>query len=91
MNKYYKKVRYSKKFEMYDFELIDAIPQNTHGGSIRYVISRRTRAGYIKKISKLLKYEDTKNISNLDGCIEFKKNCEISELQDYLFLKLNSF
>ena len=76
-----------KIFDIYDFQLIDAIPQNTHGGSIRYIISRKSKTGNIKKISKLLKYEDTKNISNLDGCLEFKKNCEISKHE--LLKKIN--
>ena len=31
----------SKIFKNFGFELIDAIPQSTHGGSMRYVISRK--------------------------------------------------
>ena len=32
-----------KIFEMYDFILIDVVPQITHGGSMRYVISRKNK------------------------------------------------
>ena len=30
-----------KIFKSFDLELVDAIPQSTHGGSMRYVISRK--------------------------------------------------
>ena len=32
-----------KVFSLFDFELIDALPQITHGGSMRYVVGRRRR------------------------------------------------
>ena len=31
----------SKIFKRFDFGLVDAIPQNTHGGSMRYIIKRK--------------------------------------------------
>ena len=31
----------NKIFKKFGFELIDVIPQSTHGGSMRYVISRK--------------------------------------------------
>ena len=37
-----------KIFELFDFDLIDAFPQKTHGGSMRYVIGRKNK----HKISK---------------------------------------
>ena len=30
-----------KIYELYNFKLIDAIPQNTHGGSMRYILKRK--------------------------------------------------
>ena len=30
-----------KIFHLFDFELIDALPQITHGGSMRYVVGRK--------------------------------------------------
>lgn len=68
-----------KIFAMYGFELIDVKALSTHGGSIRYVISRKRKNTINKNVFKILKYEDVKNISNIDGCLKFKKNCEISK------------
>lgn len=78
-----------KIFEMYGFELHDALNQNTHGGSIRYIITRKNTKIVKNNISKFLKYEDKNNISNIDGCLNFKKNCEIS--RENTILKINNF
>ena len=40
----------SKIFELFDFELIDAIKQPTHGGSMRYVLQRKRSGLKNKKI-----------------------------------------
>ena len=76
-----------KIFKLYDFELIDVIPQNTHGGSIRYIISRKSKNKVKKNVYSFLKYEDKYNISNIDGCINFKKNCIKSKLKTIKYLK----
>ncbi len=64
-----------KIFNLYDFQLTDVIPQNTHGGSIRYIISRKSKSKVKKNVYSFLKYEDKNNISNIDGCIKFKEDC----------------
>jgi methylation protein EvaC len=69
----------NKIFKKFGFELIDAVPQTTHGGSMRYVVARKGKHKIKKNISKLLKKEKIKNINNFKGCIEFKKNCEKSK------------
>ena len=69
----------SKIFKNYGFELIDAIPQSTHGGSMRYVISRKGMNIVKNSVKKLINKEKIKNIDNLKGCIKFKKNCEKSK------------
>ena len=68
-----------KIFERYNFELIDVIPQNTHGGSMRYVVSRKGQNKVKFSVEKLLKKEKIKNIDNLKGCLKFKKRCEKSK------------
>ncbi len=68
-----------KIFNFLNFELIDAIPQSTHGGSMRYVIARKGKYEVKKSVKKLLKEEKKKNIDKLKGCLNFKKNCEISK------------
>ena len=68
-----------KIFNLFNFELINAIPQKTHGGSMRYVVARK---GYYKinnKVNRILSKEKKSNISNFKGCIKFKKDCEKSK------------
>ena len=69
----------SKIFKNFGFELIDAIPQSTHGGSMRYVISRKGMNKVKNSVKKLLNKEKIKNIDNLKGCLKFKRNCEKSK------------
>ncbi len=69
----------SKIFKIYGFELINAIPQKTHGGSMRYVLSRMKKKRVSPNVRKILKSEKKKNIDNFKGCLKFKKNCEKSK------------
>ena len=78
-----------KIFAKYDFELIDVIPQKTHGGSMRYVVGRINSFKISKNVNKILRYEKNKNIDNIKGCKNFKKNCEISKKK--LLTKLKFF
>ena len=68
-----------KIFRLFNLELINAIPQKTHGGSMRYVIGRLGKNKINKNVDRLLKYEKRKNIDSLKGCLNFKKKCEISK------------
>tara|TARA_Y100000022_G_C13245229_1_gene374439 strand:- start:678 stop:1874 length:1197 start_codon:yes stop_codon:yes gene_type:complete len=68
-----------KIFNLYNFELIDAIPQKTHGGSMRYVVGRKKIHKKTKRLNKLLLNEKRKNIDNYKGCLIFKKKCEESK------------
>ncbi len=68
-----------KIFDLFDFELIDAIYQQTHGGSMRYVLQRKRKGNLNKKINKLLEYEKRENINSLKGALKFKNNCELSK------------
>ena len=66
-----------KIFKLFDLNLEDAIPQKTHGGSMRYIISRKKIEN--KRLNKILDYEKIMNLDNLQSCINFKKKCEISK------------
>ena len=66
-----------KIFNKYDFELIDVIPQKTHGGSMRYVVARKNLSKISHNVKKILKKEKNKNIDNIKGCENFKKKYEI--------------
>ena len=49
-------LHYQKIFEQYDFQIIDAIKQTTHGGSMRYILEEKIKESK-KKIKSLLEKE----------------------------------
>jgi len=69
----------SKIFRSFDFDLIDVIPQITHGGSMRYILKRRKNKNDLGKVKKFIEKEKKLKIDSLEGCLQFKKNCEISK------------
>ena len=77
-----------KIFNLHNFELINIVPQKTHGGSMRYVIARKSIYKIKKNVSKQLDYENRNNINSIKGCLKFKKNCENSKKK--LKKKINS-
>ena len=70
-------------------ELIDMIKQETHGGSMRYVIGRKNKFKISKNVNKILDEEKRNNLDNIESCINFKKNCENSKLKLVQLLKKN--
>jgi len=79
----------SKIFDLYNFELIDVLPQPTHGGSMRYVITRKNEHSINQRVFEGLSMENKNNLDNLESCLEFKKNCEKSK--DQITSKLKKF
>ena len=70
-----------KIFNLFDFELIDIFRQSTHGGSMRYVISRKNKKKINKNVKIILDEEKKNNLDNIQSCLEFKSNCEKSRKQ----------
>ena len=68
-----------KIFNIFDFELVDVLPQITHGGSLRYVVARKNKFEINKNVFNILDDEKRLNIDNIEGCLAFKKNCEDSK------------
>ena len=68
-----------KIFNLYNFELIDILPQTTHGGSMRYVIARKKAHSINQSVIEGLSLEKKINLDNLESCLKFKKNCEDSK------------
>ena len=64
-----------KIFTSYDLELIDAIPQKSHGGSMRYVLAKKNKRKVSKRVFKLLTNEKKLKINNIQSCLKFKRNC----------------
>ena len=50
-----------KIFNLYEFDLIDAIPQSTHGGSMRYVIGRKNNHKINPRVNDILDSEKKTN------------------------------
>lgn len=75
-----------KIFNLFDFELIDALHQPTHGGSMRYIIGRKNRHKVNVRVQKKIEIERKQKLDDLQSCLEFKKNCENSKkkVSDYL-------
>ena len=69
-----------KIYDLFGFELIDAIPQNTHGGSMRYILKRKNISKKSKRVKKLTKLEKTKKIDKFSACLSFKKRVIKSRL-----------
>ena len=65
-------------FALFDFELIDVLPQETHGGSIRYIVGRKNKHKISSRVNKGLGSEKDKKLDDLSSCLKFKKNCENS-------------
>ncbi len=68
-----------KIFDLFDMELIDLIKQETHGGSMRYVISRKKNRPINSSVKKILTEEKKLNLDDIESCLVFKKNCENSK------------
>ena len=62
----------NKIYKSFGFKLIDAIPQNTHGGSMRYIISKNFNQKISNRLKKIFKNEKKFNIDSFKGCKIFK-------------------
>ena len=65
-------------FNSFGFELVDAIKQKTHGGSMRYVISRKNTRTISQNVKNLLQDEKRNKLHKIESCLRFKKKCELS-------------
>ena len=66
-------------FARFNFDLIDALPQKTHGGSMRYIIKRKNVSTPTSNLKNILDREKKLKLDDIESCLTFKKNCEISK------------
>ena len=66
----------SNIFKYHDMELIDVLPQITHGGSMRYVLARKGQREISKNVLNQLKYEQALGLDTVETYQKFRKNCE---------------
>ena len=78
-----------KIFKQYEFDLIEVVPQTTHGGSMRYIIARKGEYEITKSVEVYENKEKQKNIDNFDGMLNFKRECNLSK--DKIVNQLQTF
>jgi len=66
-------------FNNFGLELIDAIPQKTHGGSMRYVIAKKGMHKIKPRVHSLIKQEKREKLDKIESCLKFKKQCYLSK------------
>lgn len=65
-------------FNSFGFDLIDALPQKTHGGSMRYVIARKNSHKVKKKVNFIINREKKLKLHKISSCMNFKNKCHKS-------------
>lgn len=62
-------------------ELVDAIPQETHGGSMRYVLMKSGKGLISKELEMILQRELSLGLDKEEPYLEFGKRCETRKLE----------
>ena len=65
--------------KLFDLEIVDAYPQITHGGSMRYVVARKGEYTISDNFKKLLSKELKQGLDKFETYLKFKQDCEISK------------
>lgn len=66
-------------FGAHGFELIDLLPQHTHGGSMRYVLARKGARAISPAVASIIDAEKAAGLHLPETYEEFRKNCEKSK------------
>jgi methylation protein EvaC len=65
-------------FGQHGLELIDVMPQVTHGGSMRYILAPKGSHPISSNVSEIFAKEKAIGLDNPETYANFKKNCETS-------------
>jgi methylation protein EvaC len=65
-------------FAVHGLELIDVIHQETHGGSMRYVLSHKGARAVLDSVKNQLDFEKSLKLDQPPSYLQFKQNCECS-------------
>ena len=76
-------------FDISGFELIDVLPQETHGGSMRYVLCKKGVRSISDNVINTIKVEKELGLDKSFTYEKFKNNCEHS--RDKIISKLKKF
>jgi methylation protein EvaC len=78
-----------KIFHRHGLTLVDAIPQITHGGSMRYVIKHVDAAEETSRLSELVQQEIDLGLDGVDVYLQFAVKCQQNKIE--LLSLLNQF
>ena len=67
-----------RAFARFGLELVDVMPQITHGGSMRYTLAPRGSREVSKKVNEQLAKETALGLDLAETYVQFKANCENS-------------
>jgi methylation protein EvaC len=65
-------------FQRHGLELIDLMPQTTHGGSMRYVLGHTGRYRVSANVDAQIAVEHAQSLDSIEAFLRFKSNCEDS-------------
>ncbi len=65
-------------FGRHGLELIDLLPQTTHGGSMRYVLGRVGQHRASASVESVIAAECAQGLNTIDAFFRFKRDCESS-------------
>jgi methylation protein EvaC len=68
----------SYAFARHELELVDVLPQATHGGSMRYVVSHKGVREPTPRVAEQLAKERALGLDDPASYLQFKRNCERS-------------
>jgi methylation protein EvaC len=68
----------ARAFAMHGLELIDVMPQSTHGGSMRYMLAPKGSREISANVVNALAKERAQGLDQAGTYLRFKKNCEAS-------------
>ena len=67
-----------RAFAPFGLELVDVMPQVTHGGSMRYTLAPKGSRQVSKKVDEQLAKEAALGLDRAETYLQFKTNCEKS-------------
>ena len=67
-----------RAFALYDLDLVDLMPQVTHGGSMRYTLAPKGSRPVAPVVGELLAKEHARGLDRSDTYLRFKTSCEAS-------------
>ena len=68
-------------FSRHGLELVDVMPQETHGGSMRYVLAPKGSRPIKPSVSEWLQVESRQGLDVQDTYDKFKKDCDVSRMK----------